>query len=121
MKQDNFNWVEISKFKLIEDAAKKKLISIEENCNVYTTPECQESVKILSKKFRSMKENFRGENEQKMLLEFDTLACDWASLRSESLFIQGFYEGINFLKQAIEEGTKENYGIGVGRISRASN
>jgi hypothetical protein len=101
---ENFEWLKQATFEMIEGVAKRRLDVLEDNDDIYESPECMEGQEALSKQYDIMKNKLQTDEERRMLLDFDTLASDRATMYGDSQFIQGFYEGINYLKKAIEAG-----------------
>jgi hypothetical protein len=101
---ENFEWLKEGTFEMIEGAAKKRLDVLEDNDDIYESPESKEGQEALYKQYHIMKDKLQTDEERRMLLDFDTLASDRATMYGDSQFIQGFYEGINYLKKALEAG-----------------
>lgn len=104
MSNVNENFHGIIPFDMIEKEAKKKLCILEKNCQVYQSPNCKESQTALSKYYEAMNKQLHSDEERNMLLEFDSLVCEWASTYGEDMFVHGFCEGMKYFRDILERG-----------------
>ncbi|NRD81138.1 hypothetical protein HPT25_28000 [Bacillus sp. BRMEA1] len=103
---NTFNWFGMDLSFAIETVANKRLEELETSGQIQELPHCKEYRAKLSEFYQEFKEQLTDEHK-KMLLEFDGLASDWSSAYGDSLFMQGFYEGMSFLRKMVENGVRK--------------
>jgi hypothetical protein len=105
-KTESFDWLKQSTFEMLEDVAKNRINILDSKGELYQSPEFEKRRETYYKQYHLIKEA-QPEEQKHMLWELDTMVGDMYVEYGDSQFIQGFYEGINYLKKAIEAGTKE--------------